>query len=118
MTTIQVNGENYPSTTVENNSKSLDGKIQTPLLLSFPHSGENYPDDFGTNPELEFNVLDFPNDKYVNELYIERKNLNLTSVHANFPRSYIDVNRHQHNIDVNMAQGWRKLVWSNSSSRA
>jgi len=102
MTTIQVNGENYPSTIVENNSESLDGKIQTPLLLSFPHSGENYPDDFGTNPELEFNVLDFPNDKYVNELYIERKNLNLTSVHANFPRSYIDVNRHQHNIDVNM----------------
>ena len=28
--------------------------------------------------------------------------MNLTSIHANFPRTYIDVNRHQHNIDVNM----------------
>ena len=102
MGTIQVNGEYYPAVIVEKSSESLNGRVETPLILSFPHSGEKYPDDFDTNPELSFNVLDFPNDKYVNELYQERNNLNLTSIHANFPRTYIDVNRHQHNIDVNM----------------
>ena len=102
MSTIQVNGEHYPAVTVEKNSEPLNGRVEVPLILSFPHSGEKYPDDFDTNPDLPFNVLDFPNDKYVNELYQERNNLNLTSIHANFPRTYIDVNRHQHNIDVNM----------------
>ena len=102
MSTIQVNGEYYPAVIVEKSSESLNGRVEAPLILSFPHSGEKYPDDFDTNPELSFNVLDFPNDKYVNELYQERNNLNLTSIHANFPRTYIDVNRHQHNIDVNM----------------
>ena len=102
MGTIQVNGEHYPAVIVEKSSESLNGRVEAPLILSFPHSGEKYPDDFDTNPELSFNVLDFPNDKYVNELYQERSNLNLTSIHANFPRTYIDVNRHQHNIDVNM----------------
>jgi N-formylglutamate deformylase len=102
MSTIQVNGEHYPAVIVEKSSESLNGRVEAPLILSFPHSGEKYPDDFDTNPELSFNVLDFPNDKYVNELYQERNNLNLTSIHANFPRTYIDVNRHQHNIDVNM----------------
>ena len=102
MCTIQVNGEHYPAVIVEKSSESLNGRVEAPLILSFPHSGEKYPDDFDTNPELSFNVLDFPNDKYVNELYQERNNLNLTSIHANFPRTYIDVNRHQHNIDVNM----------------
>jgi len=102
MCTIQVNGEHYPAVIVEKSSEPLNGRLEIPLILSFPHSGEKYPDDFDTNPELSFNVLDFPNDKYVNELYQERNNLNLTSIHANFPRTYIDVNRHQHNIDVNM----------------
>jgi len=73
-----------------------------PLLLSFPHSGESYPDDFKTNPDLSFEILDFPNDRYVNELYKARKELDLLSIHANFPRTYIDVNRHQHNIDTQM----------------
>jgi len=80
----------------------LNGKADVPLLLSFPHSGEHYPDDFETNPELPFETLDFPNDKYVDELYQARSELDLLSIHANFPRTYIDVNRHQHNIDVNM----------------
>jgi len=100
--TIQVKDKPVSTVTVEDNTKSLNGKADVPLLLSFPHSGENYPDDFETNPELPFEILDFPNDKYVDELYHIRSELGLLSIHANFPRTYIDVNRHQHNIDVNM----------------
>ena len=69
MATIQVKDKPVSTVTVEDNTKSLNGKANVPLLLSFPHSGEDYPDDFETNPELPFEILDFPNDKYVDELY-------------------------------------------------
>ena len=102
MATIQVKGQRVSTVRVEGNTRPLNGKSDVPLLLSFPHSGEHYPDDFDTNSELPFETLDFPNDKYVDELYQARSELDLLSIHANFPRTYIDVNRHQHNIDVNM----------------
>lgn len=101
MTTIQVGGLAVESVAIENSDAILNDS-SAPLLLSFPHSGENYPDDFDPNPDLPFEVLDFPNDKYVDELYQARTGLKLASVHANFPRTYIDVNRHQHDIDEKM----------------
>jgi len=103
MSNIQVNGQPQASIKVESGARSGEHLI-TPLLLSFPHSGEVYPDDFGPNPSLPFEVLDFPNDKYVDELYHARNGLGLASVHALFPRAYIDVNRHQHDIDAAMLE--------------
>ena len=50
MATIQVKGQPVSTVTVEDNTKSLNGKADVPLMLSFPHSGEHYPDDFETNP--------------------------------------------------------------------
>lgn len=73
-----------------------------PLLLSFPHSGSVYPDDFGYDQRLPFNVVDYPSDKYVDELFAESQALELSSIRANFPRAYVDVNRHQHDIDETM----------------
>ena len=103
MSSILVNGKTIPSVTVKKNN--LNGQFQKiPLILSFPHSGSNYPDDFDTNPELTFEVLDFPGDKYVDELYSKSLELDLISIHANFPRTYIDVNRNQHNIDTSMLE--------------
>jgi len=103
MSSIIVNGKSIPSVTVKNNN--LSRKTQdTPLVLSFPHSGNNYPDNFDTNPELTFEILDFPSDKYVDELYYKSLELDLISIHANFPRTYIDVNRNQHNIDTSMLE--------------
>ncbi len=101
MPTIQVKGQLVSSVRVEDN-RPTSNKAEVPLILSFPHSGDQYPDDFETNPDLPFEILDFPNDKYIDELYKDRSDLALLSVHANFPRTYIDVNRHQHDIDVNM----------------
>ncbi|MDP6190697.1 MAG: N-formylglutamate amidohydrolase, partial [Gammaproteobacteria bacterium] len=108
MSNITVRGHTQASIKVEQGARSDEHSI-TPLLLSFPHSGEAYPDDFGADPELPYEVLDFPNDKYVDELYEARNGLGLASVHALFPRVYIDVNRHQHDIDAAMLEdsdGW------------
>ena len=52
MATIQVKGKTVSTVKVEDNAKSLNGKSGVPLLLSFPHSGERYPDDFEPNLSL------------------------------------------------------------------
>lgn len=79
-----------------------DAKV--PLLLSFPHSGSNYPEDFGYDEALPFTVVDYPSDKYVDELFGAGFALGLSSIRANFPRAYVDVNRHQHDIDAEMLE--------------
>ena len=95
---FKVNGKLEPSVSVVQSNTS----DQIPLILSFPHSGNSYPDDFKPNPELPYEVLDFSNDKFVDELYGTNNNHDITSIIANFPRVYIDVNRHQHDIDAKM----------------
>ncbi|MEM9247670.1 MAG: N-formylglutamate amidohydrolase [Pseudomonadota bacterium] len=73
-----------------------------PLMLSFPHSGDVYPDDFGYDPALSYAQIDHPSDKFVDELFGAGKALGLSTIKANFPRAYVDVNRHQHDIDAEM----------------
>lgn len=79
-------------------------QLVSPLMLSFPHSGDVYPDDFGYDPSLSYAEIDFPSDKYVDELFVRGNELDLCSIKANFPRAYLDVNRHQHDIDGAMLE--------------
>jgi N-formylglutamate amidohydrolase len=74
----------------------------SPLMLSFPHSGEIYPDDFGYRNGMEYADIDHPNDKYIDEIFSAGQALGLSTIRANFPRAYVDVNRHQHDIDREM----------------
>ncbi|MCV6584994.1 MAG: N-formylglutamate amidohydrolase [Marinibacterium sp.] len=74
----------------------------SPLMLSFPHSGDVYPDDFGYRSDLSYADIDHPSDKYMDEIFAEGHELGLATVKANFPRAYVDVNRHQHDIDGQM----------------
>ncbi|MCT4609643.1 MAG: N-formylglutamate amidohydrolase [Pelagimonas sp.] len=71
-------------------------------MLSFPHSGEIYPDDFGYRNGMEYADIDHPNDKYIDEIFSAGQALGLSTIRANFPRAYVDVNRHQHDIDREM----------------
>ncbi len=77
---------------------------KSPLMLSFPPSGSIYPDDFRFRSDLAFEQIDHPCDKYVDELFAEARTLDLSTLKGNFPRAYVDVNRHQHDIDVDMLE--------------
>ena len=82
---------------------------QSPLMLSFPHSGDIYPDDFGYCRDLSYADIDHPCDKYMDEIFAEGQALGLSTIKANFPRACVDVNRHQHDIDRDMlddADNW------------
>lgn len=72
----------------------------SPLVLDSPHSGNVYPEDFGTDVPLD--RLRRAEDSYVNELYAKGPELGASLVAARFPRSYIDPNRSLLDIDASM----------------
>lgn len=73
---------------------------RTPLVLDSPHSGVDYPDDFGHACDML--ALRQAEDTHVEKLYDFAPALGVGWVEALFPRSYIDVNRNTTEIDVTL----------------
>ena len=71
-----------------------------PLVLDSPHSGTEYPQDFGCALPLE--ALRQAEDSYVDELYASGPDVGATLIAARFPRSYIDPNRSVLDIDASL----------------
>lgn len=81
----------------------------TPLVLDSPHSGTNYPVDFGFSCELS--VLRRAEDTHVEKLYDFAPDLGAHWIEASFPRSYLDANRDVSELDVSMLDGaWPHTV--------
>ncbi|MGH6892746.1 MAG: N-formylglutamate amidohydrolase [Dongiaceae bacterium] len=71
-----------------------------PLVFDSPHSGCDYPDDFGHAVPVE--LLRRAEDAFVDELIESAPSHGATFLQALFPRSYIDPNRHEHEVDTGM----------------
>jgi len=71
-----------------------------PLVFDSPHSGRDYPEDFGHAVPVE--LLRRAEDAFVDELIESAPVYGATLLTALFPRSYIDPNRHEHEIDPEM----------------
>ena len=71
-----------------------------PLVLDSPHSGTDYPEDFGC--ALPVDLLRQAEDSYVDELYATGPDVGATLISARFPRSYIDPNRSLLDIDASL----------------
>ncbi len=72
----------------------------TPLVLDSPHSGVNYPDDFGFSCDLA--TLRRAEDTHVEKLYDFASALGVAWVEALFPRSYLDANRNTTEVDATL----------------
>lgn len=71
-----------------------------PLVLDSPHSGIEYPDDFGAAvPHAQLRQAE---DGFVDELYASGPDRGATLLAARFPRSYIDANRSLLDIDAEL----------------
>jgi len=75
----------------------------TPLVLDSPHSGTEYPADFGYACDLA--SLRRAEDTHVEKLYAFAPDMGVAWIEALFPRSYLDANRNTTEVDVSMLDG-------------
>jgi N-formylglutamate amidohydrolase len=76
-----------------------------PVVYDSPHSGRQYPDDFGHAAPLA--LLRRAEDAFVDELIADAPGEGISLLAALFPRSYIDPNRHEADIDEGLlAEPW------------
>ena len=68
-----------------------------PLIFDSPHSGQSYPEEF--NFTCDRGALEKAEDKYVDDLFNHATNIGAPLLCANFPRSFLDVNRAVDDID-------------------
>lgn len=76
---------------------------QSPLVLDSPHSGTEFPADFGSVLS-EFDLRE-GEDRFVDELWLPVIELCVCLLAARAPRTYIDVNRHAGDIDLALLEG-------------
>jgi N-formylglutamate deformylase len=74
-----------------------------PVVFDSPHSGSDYPDDFGHC--MTHQGLRRLEDAFVDELFDHAPQAGAMFLRALFPRSYIDPNRAPDDIDVDMLDG-------------
>ena len=85
--------------------KPPSGGRHVPLVLDSPHSGTDYPEDFGSI--LDAQALHDAEDCFVDQLYAHATRHGATLLAANFPRLYIDPNRSALDIDEQLlAEPW------------
>src|SRR5512134_3795476 len=74
-----------------------------PVLLDSPHSGSRFPSDFDAIVS-EFDLRD-GEDSFVDELYLPAAELGIPLLAAEYPRTYLDPNRHAGDIDLELIEG-------------
>lgn len=75
------------------------------LLLDSPHSGHDFPADFGAAVS-EFELRDVE-DSFIDELYLPATELGVALIAAQIARTYLDLNRHAGDIDLELIEGGR-----------
>ena len=78
---------------------------QTPLVLDSPHSGFDFPADFGSLLG-EFDLRE-GEDCFVDQLYLPAVERGVALIAARAPRTYIDLNRHAGDVDLELIEGGR-----------
>jgi len=83
----------------------LPSDVQAPCLFNSPHSGRHYPERFLRMTRLDASSIRRSEDFYVDELFAGAPALGAPMMRANFPRSYLDVNREPYELDPRMFSG-------------
>jgi N-formylglutamate deformylase len=96
--------------------KAPQGPTRRPVLFDSPHSGSDYPEDFGH--ALPHDVLRRAEDAFVDELFQAAPDHGAALLAARFPRSYIDPNRALTDLDARLlAEPWPTPLAPGAKSR-
>ena len=76
-----------------------------PVVLSSPHSGSYYPQEFLAASRLDAQAIRRSEDTHVDTLMREAAALGAPLLAANFPRAWLDVNREPYELDPKMFAG-------------
>ena len=76
---------------------------QVPLVLDSPHSGWHMPEDF--NSRLSADALRDGEDCFIDQLYMPATQRGVPLLAAQYPRTYLDPNRHAGDIDLALLEG-------------
>ena len=76
-----------------------------PLVLDSPHSGLRFPSDFDAIVS-ELDLRD-GEDCFIDQLYLPSTEFGIPLLAAEFPRTYLDNNRHAGDIDLDLIEGGR-----------
>ena len=87
-----------------------------PLVFDSPHSGVQLPKDF--HPAVSPEMVLLATDTYVDELFESAPDFGAPLLRALFPRSFLDVNRSNRDVDVEMVEsGWPYPVRENAAAK-
>lgn len=75
---------------------------ETPLIVTSPHSGRDYPAAFVTASRLDAGALRQSEDFFVDQLLRAAPHTGAHMLAARFPRAYCDANREPYELDPNM----------------
>lgn len=78
-------------------------QAEVPLVLDSPHSGTRFPPDFGA-AVTDFDLRD-GEDCFIDQLYLPATVFGVPLLAAQFPRTYLDPNRHAGDIDLDLLDG-------------
>src|SRR5262245_54737081 len=94
-----------------------DRAVAVPVIFDSPHSGSVYPSDFDFAAPLH--IMRRAEDAFVDELFASAPAHGAALLAALFPRSYVDPNRHEHEIDTLLLnEPWpHPIVASHRSAR-
>ena len=76
--------------------------IKYPLVLSVPHKGSFFPEEFLENTSMSISELRKNEDAFVDELVIKASNYGIPMIAMNIARAFIDVNRDKIELDPTM----------------
>lgn len=77
-------------------------QLESPIVLSSPHSGNRYPADLMDMTALSKTSLRRSEDCYVDELFESARTIGAPLIKANYPRAYVDLNREPYELDPEM----------------
>lgn len=86
-------------------SLTLPEREASPVIFASPHSGRHYPDDFVASLRVPLIDLRQTEDAFVDELFRTAPAAGGSLISANYPRSFVDLNRDARELDPSLFAG-------------